>query len=504
MKKLLLILILCASGPAHAGFTAPLALYQGDAPTLAGKKVANYQAGYDTEQNQIYLNTQRTDLSQGGQIMASTYHEAQRVENQANPNLHGLTPNQQTNLAQLRGDRAAKVWNRLTPAATTPNQAATQAWNQKHQTALAPGTAQVAQSQDATVLPREYNINRETGDIAHVSEKGGAERQYLNVGTQNGGKFTTNKVIVAEGENDIFSVRFAEEDKSTVSAFVIPGDATQASGTTGFFLEPAGPSTTTPNQNKRIPADTYNLTKGKGTKFPDAALLYNEAVPKWRAVLDHAGNDYQDTKGCPLPGTTFSPNEPLQKLTRDAEGRRKKVPFTDNAGNVIEVLGHWVGGSGDKLKEIQGHIDNKGYDNVHQQIFDPLTTAEQNQVTTHVGPFTYICETVLPTTPLPMLVRAGKTVLPQHAPLSTHINPITYMGEQVPTTTPLLMLVRPGETVSPHLDNPVIIITPPQQVAPAVQPAASPLILLPAQPQASPAPSLLPEIFQPPVAPNQQ
>jgi hypothetical protein len=35
-----------------------------------------YQAGYDTEQNQIYLNTQRTDLSQGGQIMASTYHEA--------------------------------------------------------------------------------------------------------------------------------------------------------------------------------------------------------------------------------------------------------------------------------------------------------------------------------------------------------------------------------------------------------------------------------------------
>jgi len=45
-------------------------------------------------------------------------------------------------------------------------------------------------------------------------------------------------------------------------------------------LEPAGPSTATANQDKRIPEGVYNIDSYSSTKFPDNFLLSNKDVSK--------------------------------------------------------------------------------------------------------------------------------------------------------------------------------------------------------------------------------
>ncbi|MFD2162286.1 DUF5675 family protein [Paradesertivirga mongoliensis] len=113
--------------------------------------------------------------------------------------------------------------------------------------------------------------------------------------------------------------RTTETDESTTGTFTVPGTTIS-----GYFIEPAGPSTTKSNQDKRVPAGTYNLILNVGTKY--GLRLYNDEVPQSRAILIHIGNYPGDTEGCLLPGSSVGEN--------------------------------FVGGSGGVLKQIMDHFKN--------------------------------------------------------------------------------------------------------------------------------------------------
>lgn len=77
----------------------------------------------------------------------------------------------------------------------------------------------------------------------------------------------------------------------------------------GFTLEPAGPDTIIPQQNKRIPEGEYkmkwyNAQDPKLAKYNPLPLLYNDEVSESRLILFHQGNYPQNTLGCLLVGTT--------------------------------------------------------------------------------------------------------------------------------------------------------------------------------------------------------
>lgn len=75
----------------------------------------------------------------------------------------------------------------------------------------------------------------------------------------------------------------------------------------GFTLEPAGPDTTTPNKDRRIPQGKYKAIWASSSqtganikgKLP---LVYNEQVSKDRKIRIHIGNYGKDTLGCILLG----------------------------------------------------------------------------------------------------------------------------------------------------------------------------------------------------------
>jgi hypothetical protein len=151
----------------------------------------------------------------------------------------------------------------------------------------------------------EYNLDVNTGKFEAVSNKGGAETDYYNIGTTNeNGDFKTTKTIKInrpeDGEVNINSFRIKETDESTISAYNVPG-----TGEEGFFLEPAGPSTTTANQDKRIPEGQYNLEDYSSASYPKNFRVYNDDVPKSRKILIHTGSYPKNTLGCLLPGSSF-------------------------------------------------------------------------------------------------------------------------------------------------------------------------------------------------------
>lgn len=90
-----------------------------------------------------------------------------------------------------------------------------------------------------------------------------------------------------------------ETDNSTISTFT-----THDGSVSGYMMEPAGPSTTTKNLDRRIPEGTYYLMPHSSKDYPKAFKLYNNQVPKSRGILIHTGNYPRDTEGCLMPGKT--------------------------------------------------------------------------------------------------------------------------------------------------------------------------------------------------------
>ena len=136
---------------------AGLLLYQGDDERFQDSPLRDYAAGYDQDHNKTYVNTQGTDVSLGGDLMQSTYHEAQRRANAASDFLAPLSEQQQTHLAKLRGQQAGSTWERVSGARRTSRPEANTAWNTQHQKAIQQNHNDVAKHGE--VKPREYNLN---------------------------------------------------------------------------------------------------------------------------------------------------------------------------------------------------------------------------------------------------------------------------------------------------------------------------------------------------------
>lgn len=100
----------------------------------------------------------------------------------------------------------------------------------------------------------------------------------------------------------LFIRRFKNVDDGTLGEFLLL-DSSENVLLNGYTLEPSGPDTTTHNQDKRIPQGEYSLSWHNSPTFSQKLpLLHNEAVPKERCILIHAGNYPKDTLGCVLVG----------------------------------------------------------------------------------------------------------------------------------------------------------------------------------------------------------
>lgn len=96
-----------------------------------------------------------------------------------------------------------------------------------------------------------------------------------------------------------------QTDVSTIAELSIEGTEF-----TGFTLEPAGPDTTTPNQNKRVPEGVYKVSwydavKPSLAKYNPLPLIYNDEVSASRLILFHNGNYPKNTDGCLLVGSSM-------------------------------------------------------------------------------------------------------------------------------------------------------------------------------------------------------
>ncbi|MGH1600942.1 DUF5675 family protein [Campylobacter majalis] len=107
----------------------------------------------------------------------------------------------------------------------------------------------------------------------------------------------------------------------------------------GYTLEPAGPDTTTPNQDKRIPAGAYTATWSFSPSFKkELPLLFNELVSKNRRILIHGGNYPKDTLGCILIGSEYNEKgilkskDKLNELINFTQGGDFKVVIVNSKG----------------------------------------------------------------------------------------------------------------------------------------------------------------------------
>ena len=104
----------------------------------------------------------------------------------------------------------------------------------------------------------------------------------------------------SEVQGLIIQNRIEEGNNYTISEFYTISDGQDVNG---YMLEPAGPSTSIANQDRRIPEGVYNIKNYSSDKYPNNFVLYNEDVSKDRKILYHIGNDGEDTEGCVLPGS---------------------------------------------------------------------------------------------------------------------------------------------------------------------------------------------------------
>jgi RHS repeat-associated protein len=190
----------------------------------------------------------------------------------------------------------------------------------------------------------EYEFDTKAGTFTWLSDKGGSKTDHYNVGQKDEeGKFNSNQTISIDrnGKSNINSFRIEETSKSTISAFHIP-DAKEGELSSGFFLEPKGPSTEKANQNQRIPEGSYDVMKNDGKDYPGVPKLFNSDVSKERGILIHNGNLPDHTRGCLLIGTTKG---------TDWVGK----------GNSVTTLG-----------KMNDYMNNRGYSNIKVNIFNVI------------------------------------------------------------------------------------------------------------------------------------
>ena len=219
-------------------------------------------------------------------------------------------------------------------------------------------------------LDGEYTIDKNTGETNKISDLGDNEGiDFYSVGESRdkGTAFVADQTFTIERNADggnINMFRIQEDSKGTISSFHIPQNET-----TGFFLEPGGPSTTQANQDKRIPEGQFNLILSKdrpgvnadNLRFPNNFVLYNQDVSMGRGITFHSGNFNDQTEGCPMPGCGFGIGQVGQA------GIKTPIQIQDRSDFLRTTQ------SIPKLKVINSFINTQGAENVKINIHNAIT-----------------------------------------------------------------------------------------------------------------------------------
>ncbi|HZH72823.1 MAG TPA: DUF5675 family protein, partial [Mariniphaga sp.] len=166
--------------------------------------------------------------------------------------------------------------------------------------------AHMANLESNNLLAYEYTVDVNTGAINKVSDLGGANTHFYQLGyaTDGGTAFRYLMTEVVEGANTINAFRFWQSAASTVAAFSVP-----ASGLTGYFMEPGGPDSNIKDSGLRIPEGQYDVVPHWRTKHYGRYSLQNSSLLGSRGgILMHYGTSSKWTEGCLLPACNWSNN----------------------------------------------------------------------------------------------------------------------------------------------------------------------------------------------------
>ena len=160
--------------------------------------------------------------------------------------------------------------------------------------------------------------------MAEQANSGLADELTTNTRLEANRDLSISELSSKSGEHIKYQ-RMTETGVSTTGTFSLDG-----TDVNGYMLEPAGPSTYQSGLNKRIPSGTYNVERYSGTKHKDVFRIWNDKVPKSRAILIHNGSYPRDTFGCLLPGTSISNNfvsgsRPMMNILRNYNIKRLTI-----------------------------------------------------------------------------------------------------------------------------------------------------------------------------------
>ena len=203
----------------------------------------------------------------------------------------------------------------------------------------------------------EEGVEKKDGTFEHVSDKGGNETDYFNIGIINEeGEFVKKEEIEQKrGEGRIYSLRFVEDEKGIVSSLIaLDQDGNEVKG---FFLE---------NRDKSIPEGEYSLIKSKDRRganantltYPDNYVLFNSQVAMGRGITIHNGNFYDQSQGCLLPGKSFGKSKLGQKGVTSNNAGTLRTFNSDTKREELEVFirGRDPEVAKERLKNLVLHI----------------------------------------------------------------------------------------------------------------------------------------------------